>query len=141
MSIHAIVTVLDFAPDTWGPGTRLVALALADRVNQDGQAWPSLADIARRSGLQTRMVRRHLHLIEEDGWIRCEGQRINGGGQPVSNLWTWPTWTKVGGQSSTVGGRSPRSAPPVRGRGVLQYRQTVSSNHKSEPLANRVGNQ
>lgn len=140
MSIHAIVTVLDFAPEHWGPATRLVALALADRVNQDGQAWPSLADIARRSGLQTRMVRRHLRLIEEDGWIRCEGQRINGGGQPVSNLWTWLTWTQLGGNSSTGGGRSPSTAPLVRGRGVLQYRQTLSSNHKREPEANHVGN-
>jgi hypothetical protein len=110
VSIHAIVTVLDFAPDTWGPGTRLVALALADRVNQDGQAWPSLTDIARRSGLSTRQVRTHLRTIEGDGWIRCEGQRINGGGQPVSNLWTWTQWMQVGRKPTSALGRKPTSA-------------------------------
>jgi hypothetical protein len=112
VSIHAIVTVLDFAPDTWGPGTRLVALALADRVNQDGQAWPSLADIARRSGLNQRMVRYHLRIVEADGWIRREGQRIGGGGKPVSNLWTWLKWVQVGGQPIAGGGGQRTAAHP-----------------------------
>lgn len=135
-----MVAVLDFAPDTWSTGTRMVALALADRVNQDGQAWPSLADIARRSGINVRMVRRHLRVIEADGWIRCEGQRINGGGQPVSNLWTWTRWLQVGGNSSAGGGRHHSTPPVVGGRAALQYRQTLSSNPKREPSANRVGN-
>ena len=125
-----MVAVLDFAPDTWSTGTRMVALALADRVNQDGQAWPSLADIARRSGLSTRQVRTHLRTIEADGWIRCEGQRINGGGQPVSNLWTWTRWMELGRHSTSGGGRKPTSAPTVRGRAEAHFRQTVSSNHK-----------
>jgi predicted transcriptional regulator len=80
--------VLDFAPQHWSSGTRLVAIALADRVNQDWQAWPSLNDIARRTGLSTRQVRTHLRTLEQEGVIvQTVQRRANGSRQ--TNLWTW----------------------------------------------------
>jgi len=86
--IQAMATVLDFAPDHWHAGTRLVAIALADRVNGDWQAWPSVADLSRRTGLSERVVQRYLRYLEAEGVIHCHGQRyIDGHG--VSNLWTW----------------------------------------------------
>lgn len=80
--------VLDFAPEHWTSGTRLVALALADRVNQDWQAWPSLEDIARRTGLSTRQVRTHLRTLEADGVI-VPTIRRDKAGQRQTNLWIW----------------------------------------------------
>ena len=68
--------VLDFAPAHWSSGCRMVAMALADRVNQDWQAWPSLDDLARRSGISTRQVRTYLRQLEDEGVIACHGQRI-----------------------------------------------------------------
>lgn len=86
--IQAMATVLDFAPDHWNSGTRMVAIALADRVNSEWQCWPSIADIRRRTGLSERMVQYHLRYLEEEGVIHCGGQRyIDGHG--LSNLWTW----------------------------------------------------
>lgn len=114
MSIHAITAVLDFAPDHWNAGTRMVAVAIADRVNMDegGKCWPSLNDLSRRTGLSTRQVRTHLRIIESDGWIQCLGQRPGAGGQPVSNLWIWRQWLQVGRKPTSGGGRKPTSALP-----------------------------
>lgn len=113
MSIHAITMVLDFAPSHWIPATRMVALALADRVNQDGQCWPTIADIQRRTGLSERWVRYQLRLIEADGWIELVRQgRHNAYGQPVNNVWIWRMWATGGGHSAAGGGGHP-SAPPV----------------------------
>jgi hypothetical protein len=86
--IQAIAMVLDFSPEHWSPGTRMVAVALADRVNQDKQAWPSIADLSRRTGLSARMVKYHLRVLEDAGVIVNHGQRVIGG-KRVSNLWTW----------------------------------------------------
>ena len=68
--IQAIALVLDFAPAHWSPSTRMVAVALGDYVNTDSSyAWPSVANLARRSGISTRQVQRCLRQIERDGWI------------------------------------------------------------------------
>jgi DNA-binding transcriptional ArsR family regulator len=115
--IQAVATVLDFAPDHWNSGTRMVAIALADRVNQDGQCWPSVADIARRTGLSARMVKYHLRYLEDEGIITRNGQRIGTSGQPVSNLWTWRFWRIGGVQPIAPPGVQPTSPLP-RGRGV-----------------------
>ena len=112
MSIHAITMVLDFAPEHWIPATRMVALALADRVNQDGICWPSVADLQRRSGLSKRWVQYQLRIIEQDGWIERVGQGSNRCGQPVSNVWRWTMWSTGGVQRGAPGGVQP-SAPPV----------------------------
>ena len=111
MSIHAITAVLDFAPTHWIPATRMVALALADRVNAEGLCWPSLADIQRRTGLSERWVRYQLRIIEADGWIECPGQRPSDSGRPVSNLWIWRKWLQVGGHPSAPKGGTPQ--PPT----------------------------
>jgi len=41
---------LDFAPDHWAPFHRLVAVALAERMNRQHQAWPSLRDLCPADG-------------------------------------------------------------------------------------------
>lgn len=131
--IRAVSAVLDFAPDHWTPAVRIVALALADRVNQDHQCWPSIGDIARRTGLDTRRVQRQLRIIESEGWVERVGQRSNGCGQPVSNLWIWRYWPD-GGVSPVPGGGVASVTPPPRGGGVAPAPPKPSSlNHKREP--------
>lgn len=89
MSHTAVLAVLEIAPDAWSTGTRMVAVCLAERVNDaHNVAWPSLADIARRSGLHPRNVRRHLAVLEEDGWITREEQTA-GSGKQTANLYRW----------------------------------------------------
>jgi predicted transcriptional regulator len=80
--------VLDFAPAHWNAGTRLVALAIADRIGTEWDAYPSIADIARRTGLKPRMVRYHVSYLEEQGVIRRQERRRDNGSQ-ASNLWIW----------------------------------------------------
>jgi hypothetical protein len=144
VSIQAIVAVLDFAPDHWSSGVRMVAIAMADRVNMDegGSCWPSIADIGRRTGLDRRTVQRHLRTLEDEGWIQNHGQRPGTtGGQPVSNRWTWEAWLGRRGDTGVRGRGGMGVTPLVRDRGGMGAALTVSSNHKREPLANRVGNQ
>lgn len=105
--IQATTLVLDFAPPHWNSGTRLVALALADRVGSDWVCWPSVDDISRRTGLKPRMVKYHLRYLEEERVIARE-ERRRGNGSQQSNLWIW-LWK----MHLPEGDRVQPTAPPV----------------------------
>lgn len=47
------------------PTDKLVLLALADCANDDGHCWPSIATIARKSGVSERSVQRAIRKAEE----------------------------------------------------------------------------
>ncbi len=110
--IQAIALVLDFAPAHWSPSTRMVAIALADYANSDnGHAWPSVANLSRRSGVSVRQVQRCLRDIEADGWIeRTSVHRVG------TNLWIWRKRIGVGGDTHVTGGVTPMS-PLLRDKG------------------------
>lgn len=91
MSLQAMTLVLDFAPEHWSSGRRMVALAIADRVGQDGTTWCSVADVCQRSGLHERMVRYHIKALAQEGVLMSEPRTRDNGSQR-SNLWTW-VWT------------------------------------------------
>jgi hypothetical protein len=114
--IQAIAMVLDFAPEHWSSGTRMVAIALADYVNTETRsAWPSIANLARRTGLSERMVQRHLRQIELDGWIEMGNPSIT-----KSTMWIWKrrlTLEQPGGDTYVTRWVTPTS-PPHRGAGV-----------------------
>ena len=112
--IQAIALVLDFAPAHWSSSTRMVAVALGDYVNTDSSyAWPSVANLARRSGISTRQVQRCLRQIERDGWIeRATGDNHRLG----TTLWIWRKRIGVGGDMGVTPPLTPMS-PPARGRG------------------------
>ena len=48
---------------------KLVALALADCANDEGEAWPSIATLARKCGCDRRTVQRNLREIEKLGFL------------------------------------------------------------------------
>ena len=54
------------------PTDKLVFLALADCANDEGLAWPSIATIARKSGVSERTVQRSIRVGELAGLIRRE---------------------------------------------------------------------
>ena len=96
--IQAIALVLDFAPAHWTPSTRMVAIALADYSNGDnGLAWPSVANLSRRSGVSVRQVQRCLRDIEADGWIVKAGFHSRG-----TNLWIWNKRISLGGDTDVT---------------------------------------
>lgn len=149
MSIRAVASVLGFAPEDWTPGTRIVAVALADHVNDtDGTAWPSITRLAGMAGMAPRNVQRHLRILELDGWIVRTGQRRNPTGQPISNLWIWQKWLTLppvdkptstgGGVTYTSPGGVTHTSPPALTGGVTYTSPKPSVlNHQREPLRRR----
>jgi hypothetical protein len=119
--IQAIAMVLDFAPPHWSSGTRMVAICVADYANSDtGWAWPSVRNMARRTGLSERQVQRHLRIIEADGWIR-QGWTPQIKMTPGrTTLWIWERRIRLDdsrGDTHVTPGVTPAS-PPARGAGV-----------------------
>ena len=62
-------------------GARLVMLALADRADDAGLAWPSIEDLMERTKLSRRAVQKGIAALVEDGELKVE----NGGGRHRSN--------------------------------------------------------
>lgn len=82
----------------------LVLLALADAANDEGVAWPSQAEIGRKSRLQERAVRRQLAVLRDLGLISWESRATSRGRR--SNLYL----VHVGAQPERV---SPDQSQPV----------------------------
>lgn len=96
--------VLDFAPPDWTPSQRMVAMALADRIGSETwEAWASIGDIARRSGLSHRHVKRTLRTLEASGVIQ-RGARHRDNGSQQTNLWIWLWKTPWGVTPASRGG-------------------------------------
>lgn len=62
-------------------GARLVMLALADRADDQGLAWPSIEDLAERSRLSPRAVQKAIATLVDIGELEVDG----GGGRHRSN--------------------------------------------------------
>lgn len=62
-------------------GARLVMLALADRADDNGCAWPSIDDLAERTKLSPRAVQKAIAALVDSGELAVE----NGGGRHRSN--------------------------------------------------------
>jgi hypothetical protein len=57
---------------TMPPAEKLVFLALADAANDEGLCWPSIATVARKSGLSERSVQRAIRDFQSRKWLRRE---------------------------------------------------------------------
>lgn len=71
MSMEAIQAVFDsdLADAAWQ-----VAIAIADRINGSGEAWPSVDDIAKRTRLSRRTVLRSIPKVDRSGLFAVERQ-------------------------------------------------------------------
>lgn len=64
---------------------KLVALALADQANDEGECWPYLESVAARVELSERSVQRHLSTLEANGLLEREA-RFSRKGTQTSNM-------------------------------------------------------
>jgi hypothetical protein len=88
MSTAAVLAVLEHAP-AWPSRVWKVAVCLAERVDgTTSQAWPSVADLARRSQVDARHVRRALRELEAAGWITADRQKAPNG-RDSATVYTW----------------------------------------------------
>jgi hypothetical protein len=122
MSTAAVLAVLEHAP-AWPSRVWKVAVCLAERVDgTTSQAWPSVADLARRAQVDERHVRRALRDLEDAGWITSE-RRYSEAGRKLSSVYTWHPPVLVAlvggmGQGARVPGTGGTGAPKDGGTGA-----------------------
>ena len=76
MSVKIMSRIWENGPDQ--QGELLVLLALSDWANDEGDCWPSMAVIARKTRIEERSARRIIRRLEEAGWLSVV---VNGGRQ------------------------------------------------------------
>ena len=100
--MQAMAMVLDFAPERWSSGRRMVALAIADRIGSEtNEAWCSIGDICNRTGLHPRMVRYHISALIDEG-VLMKQKRERDNGSQRSNMWIWLWTIPMGVQPNAV---------------------------------------
>lgn len=73
MSVQAISWVLENSPTK--NGSRLVLLSIANHANDHGEAWPSMATMAREANLDEKTVKRLISGLVKEGHL---GRKVNG---------------------------------------------------------------
>ena len=110
---------------------KLVLLALADHANADGECWPSMKRIARRSDISTRHVSRAINELIEIGLVEKAGRRRHGG-----QFRGWDYRVLVQRTPASDGHGRPLTSghgrPSPADTGV---RSELSENRQEEPLA------
>lgn len=124
---QAVKMVLDFAPDHWTVGCRLVAIACGERANiNTREFYPGVKDIAQRTSLSERQVQRYLRQLEAEKVITRLGNRRMVGGGLGTNVWRWNWLVSIGGGDMGVtrgGDMGVTTFPHNRGdMGVTQTR-------------------
>jgi DNA-binding transcriptional MocR family regulator len=77
------------------PTAHHVLLALADRFNgKYDAAWPSYADICRRTGLSERTVARAVDELEARNLVRRE-PRLSSSGRKIGTIYRFPRYSDV----------------------------------------------
>lgn len=89
MSIKIMSAVWENGPQE--QSLRFVLLALADYANDDGECWPSVGSVAKKTCLTERGVRKIIGRLEEGGWV----EKVIGGGRQNSNLYRVKTLNVV----------------------------------------------
>lgn len=74
MGFREVADVFD-GVDGIPPAQKLVAVALADRADQDGVSWPSVDELCRRTCQSKSSVLRHLRALEERGVLTIQTRR------------------------------------------------------------------
>lgn len=93
---------------------KLVLLALADNANDEGECYPSLATIARKTDLDERTVRRAIRVLQEEGHLQT---RARSGRSTVFRLTVTPDNNVTPDKNAVGTNLSPHpglSVPPPR---------------------------
>ena len=85
MSIKIMSMVWEVGPQK--QADRFVLLAIADYANDDGEAWPSISGICRKTCMSERGVQTIIRRLEAEGWLSVE----TGKGRKNCNIYTIKT--------------------------------------------------
>lgn len=85
MSIKIMSRVWEYGPEK--QADRFVLLAISDYANDDGECWPSIAGICRKTCMSERGVQTIIRRLECEGWLEIE----TGKGRRNCNLYTVKT--------------------------------------------------
>jgi hypothetical protein len=96
MSIKIMSMIWDKGPES--QSERFVLLALADYANDDGECWPSIDGVARKTCLTDRGIRKIMRRLEETGWLEID----LGGGRKNCNLYRIKTLNVVHPERSST---------------------------------------
>lgn len=102
-------------------GARLVMLALADRADDKGLAWPSIEDLMERTKLSRRAVQKGIAALVEEGELEVE----NGGGRHRSNRYRIVPKPCT---SDAVTPEEPRTSDAVSALETAHFEQETASN-------------
>lgn len=126
MSIKIMSAIWDGGPK--GSTMRFVLIALADNANDDGECWPSVATVARKTGLCERAVRQALRQLEVGGWLKTK----IGGGRGGANRYVINPAQNAPGTTCPPAPNSPpprHDVPPP----PAPHAPEPSLNHQFEP--------
>jgi DNA-binding transcriptional ArsR family regulator len=145
VSLRAMLWAFDEAPPYLSPIQRHVLVALADHVDDSTQiAWPSIARLARRTGLGQSTVRRSLAALADAGIISVEihGAPTKGGDWTRPNLYRWHPDGSTQAVDKSVDKPPTAVTPPTAAGGPPSRCEggpppAVTPEQSLEPLENR----
>ena len=101
MSIKVMSNIWENGPTN--QSERFILLALADYANDEGECWPSINGVAKKTCMTDRGVRKILRRLEEQGWLETQ----HGSGRKNCNIYTIKT--------PHMGAETLNTVPPERG--------------------------
>ena len=125
MSIRIMSKIWEDGPKS--QSERFVLLALADYANDDGECWPSIAGISRKTCLTERGVRQIIRRLQQDGWLDVD----EGGGRKNCNLYRVKTLNEV--QSELNSAMNVVQENPERGSINTERGSTNTERGAAEP--------
>ena len=127
MSIQVIGAVLDCDHEDLSPARRMVLVVLANYVgNEDDEAWPRQATIARQAGCKERNIRDHLKWLEAQGYLSRRTSHLGAGNG---------SRTKYKLHVERL--RMPANNGPAKSAGANEPAKNVISTGSELPLNNR----
>lgn len=126
MSVNVMSWVWDSGPKR--QADRFVLLAIADNANDQGEAWPSIALLCRKTCMSERGVQTIIRRLQAEGWLCIE----TGKGRRNCNLYTI---------KNPAGNAPARAAPPhmdaetphMDAKNPAPHAPEPSYNHQKEP--------
>ena len=123
MSIHHLTLVRDMALK--GP-PRALLMALADRANDSGECWPSVATLAKECGFCRSTVKNSLRTLKDAGLINWR-QRRDDTGDLTSSLYTLTLGGRPGAGLGRAGDALGVGQELAKGRAGAGHKASVKA--------------
>ena len=123
MSIHHLTLVRGMT--IRGP-QRALLMALSDRANDSGECWPSIATLAKESGLSRTTVKVSLRSLKDAGWIDWK-QRRDESGDLTSNRYILSLGGRAGDALGRPGDGLGVGREPSKGRAGAAHKASVKA--------------